>query len=443
VRLVTAVPDVPVLSAPDAKPIQASEFSSWMAHLAPFEPAPNLAVAVSGGRDSMALVLLADAWARAQGGQVYAITVDHGLRPESAAEACSVAQWMQAHAIAHDILPWTSPVTGAGLEAAARNARYHLLEKMCRERGILHLLVGHHRDDQAETLEMRRQRGSGVVGLAGMAAIREMAHARVLRPLLTVSRERITATLVDRGQDWIEDASNSDLRFERARLRQQIAPGAPGADVGLAGQRRFDHEQAVASLAARAVAVDPAGDMTIDAALFRDVEAGVSRSLLANVITSVSGGIYPPRGARLSRLWENITRGRVERAGTLGGCVIRPRHGGLIVVSREVAGIAKAQPVTSRALCWDGRFQVIAEIPATPGLCVDALGTAGAKHPDGAGHQAYQRLAPDVRAALPALYVEGELVARPRFSGPAKGLDGCLVRFAPQKPLAGAAFGNV
>ena len=350
---------------------------------------------------------------------------------------------MRARGIPHFIAQWASPASGAGLEVAARNARYQLLEKMCHDCGILHLLVGHHQNDQDETQEMRRQRGSGILGLAGMAAIREIKHVRVLRPLLTVSRDRMTATLLSRGQDWIEDASNSDLRFERARLRDAAGQSEPRQDFGLAGQYRRDHEQALASMAARVVAIDPAGVMVMDAKVFNDSDAKVSPSLLANVITSVSGGIYPPRGARLSRLWERITQGQLDRATTLGGCIIRPSRKGRINISREVAGIAPMVAVTGRQMFWDGRFWVQTDSHGTRGLCIDALGTAGRKNLNGAGHPDYARFAPDVRLSLPALYLNGELAARPCFSAVAQAPNTCWIRFAPRKPLAGAAFGAV
>ena len=140
---------------------------------------------------------------------------------------------------------WASPVSGAGLEAAARNARYGLLDAMCRERGLLHLLVGHHQSDQDETREMRRQRGSGVIGLAGDGRDpRDGLYAGA-----APSADRAPATgsprpLLDRGQDWIEDASNGDLRFERARLRNVAVQSESGATFALAGQHRRDHEQA-------------------------------------------------------------------------------------------------------------------------------------------------------------------------------------------------------
>ncbi|MGE0725158.1 MAG: tRNA lysidine(34) synthetase TilS, partial [Alphaproteobacteria bacterium] len=137
-----------------------------MARLGPWERSPRLAVAVSGGPDSLALTLLADGWARARGGAVLALTVDHGLRPEAAAEAATVAAWLGARGIAHATLEWSGPRPMAAIQAAARAARLDLLAAACREAGILHLLLAHHRQDQAETASLRGARGSGTDGRA-------------------------------------------------------------------------------------------------------------------------------------------------------------------------------------------------------------------------------------------------------------------------------------
>ena len=123
----------------------------------------------------MCLCLLADAWARARGGDVSALTVDHGLRPTAAAEARQVAVWLRARGIAHHVMPWTGAKPETSIQETAREARYRLLAGWCRAAGILHLLVAHHRDDQAETVALRQSRSSGADGLAGMAAVRELA----------------------------------------------------------------------------------------------------------------------------------------------------------------------------------------------------------------------------------------------------------------------------
>src|SRR5262249_20106992 len=185
----------------------------------PFESRPHLAVAVSGGRDSMALALLVAAWAERRGGRVTAITVDHGLRPEAAAEARQVGRWLRAHGITHRTLRWRPPAGAlpGGLQAAARAGRYAPPCGWGRPRGVLHLALAHQQEDQAETLLLRLARGSGLDGLAAMAPIAERMGVRLLRPLLSVPRARLRATLVAAPQPWIDDPSNENPAHARIR----------------------------------------------------------------------------------------------------------------------------------------------------------------------------------------------------------------------------------
>jgi len=202
-----------------ARYLDAAEFSSLMARFAPFERQPRLAVACSGGADSMALTLLADHWARGEGGAVTALIVDHGLRPDSANEANETASRLKSRGIAHQILKREGEVPAGDIEAFARDARYRLFEQWCGENGVLHLLVAHHRDDQAETFLLRLARGSGLDGLAGMAPESARRNFRLLRPLLGVPRDRLKATLEQAGLDFAEDPMNSDPAYARVRLR--------------------------------------------------------------------------------------------------------------------------------------------------------------------------------------------------------------------------------
>jgi len=151
-------------------PLTAAAFADLLDKLGPYEPALRLAVGVSGGPDSMALALLADAWARARGGRVLALIVDHGLRPASMGEATRVAGWLAARGLETRVLPWLGEKPERGIQAAARAARHALLEAACRDAGILHLLLAHQREDQAETVLLRRAAQSGADGLAAMAA---------------------------------------------------------------------------------------------------------------------------------------------------------------------------------------------------------------------------------------------------------------------------------
>lgn len=291
-----------------ATALTADAFAPLMAPFGAFEKHPTLAVAVSGGRDSLALALLAGEWARARGGQAVGLIVDHGLRAESADEARATSALLARREIAAEILVWTGPKPVRGLQAAARDARYRLLFGACRRRGILHLLVAHHADDQAETIAMRAARGSGRDGLAGMAALVEWREARLLRPLLAIPRARLTATLQARGVPWIDDPSNADPRFERARLRSgQVAPVG---DVSGEGMRRAERERGLARAAVETLDLD--GEAALDCAALDGLDRAFGASLLSRIVQAVGGRDHPPRRARLGPAVDRLFRGEIR-----------------------------------------------------------------------------------------------------------------------------------
>lgn len=201
--------DIPI-SARDAKLL----FADWKA-------APALLLAVSGGPDSIALMWLAARWrsALARGPRLLAVTVDHGLRAEAAAEAREVKRLARTLDLEHRTLRWTGPKPKTGLPAAARSARYRLLAKAARESGATHILTAHTRDDQAETLLMRMLRGSGIAGLAAMARESERDGVLLARPFLDVSKSQLIATLNKAKLGFADDPTNRDLSFTRPRLR--------------------------------------------------------------------------------------------------------------------------------------------------------------------------------------------------------------------------------
>lgn len=222
------------IPAAPKRPFTVAELGATLDAIGGFEPQPMIAVAVSGGPDSLALAILADRWARARGGTAWALTVDHGLRPESAAESEIVGGWLAARRIPHAVLSWEGAKPATGIQEAARTARYRLLTAWCAARGCLHLLLAHHREDQAETFLIRRRAGSGMDGLAGMAAVRELPHVRLVRPLLAVAKTRLVALLGAEGQDFLRDPSNANPIFERSRLRLAISAEAIEAAVAAA-----------------------------------------------------------------------------------------------------------------------------------------------------------------------------------------------------------------
>lgn len=179
-----------------------------------------LAAGVSGGADSLALVLWLDECLRPLGKRVIALTVDHGLRPESGSEAAYVHQLMKKKGIEHHILVWQGDKPKTGIEEEARLARYRLLSEWCQQNGIRCLCVAHHQLDQAETFLMRLQRGSGLNGLCGMQEVSEMYGLKILRPLLTVSPESLKKYLQQKKIEWVTDSSNNSDDFLRVRIRK-------------------------------------------------------------------------------------------------------------------------------------------------------------------------------------------------------------------------------
>ena len=427
-------------------PGAALDFSALMARLAPFEQRPHVAVAVSGGGDSMALALLAHDWAHARGGRITAVTVDHALRPEAAAEAAQVATWCAARGIAQVVLRRRGPVPASGLQAFARTARYALLEDWCRDHDVLHLLLAHQREDQAETMAMRAASGSGADGLAGMASIVERDSIRLLRPLLDVPRAVLRDYLRARGQAWIEDPSNRNPAFTRVRIRVAMGetPPQPTRELALARSAR---EAETARHLARFVALDPAGFAMVDPSAFAAPEA-LGVKALGAVLTTVAGSDFPPRTERIERFYRALAGG-LARDRTLGGCLILRRRD-KIFVCREPAAVAAARPLApGETLRWDGRFRVTLAAAAPTGLQVGALGADAPLIAREVGRDwgksAALRLPAAVRATLPALRDSKGVVAVPVLGYFKRCRDvavtaACRTEFGPVRSLTGAGF---
>lgn len=426
-------------------PLNAAEFAALMAPLQPFETMPNLAVAVSGGADSLCLALLAAEWARARGGRAVALTVDHRLRPDSAPEAARVGQWLAARGIDHHILVWEGARPDADIQAAARTARYALMEQWCGGRGVLHLLLAHHRDDQAETLFLRLGRGSGVDGLAAMAPVAERFSLRLLRPLLTIPRARLAATLMAAGQEWIEDPSNHNPAFARARLRARLpelaaeglSPERLAATARRMARAADALDGAVAELAARTVEFHGAGYALAAPEAFAGIPEEIGLRLLARMVRAVGGGDHPPREERTEALFSRLRHG-LDAAATLAGCRVAPWRGRLLFC-REAGRMAPPQAVEPGAeILWDGRFRLAVPAHIPPGLRVGALG-------DGAPTDVRRLLAPlpaAVRPTLPAFYDVQGLCAVPHL-GYNRGVPvGSVPRWIVAAPLAAVTSGG-
>ena len=323
-----------------------------MSAVGAFESRPRVAVAVSGGPDSLALLLLAHRWAGARGGSAIGLSVDHRLRPESPSEIRQVHRWLKARGLPHHTLVWRhqSLPTG-GLQVRAREERYRLLTRWCRGRGILHLALAHHAGDQAETVMMRLARGSGVDGLAGMSAVLAHDGVRLIRPLLLVDPDRLRATLRAVGQPWIEDPSNNNLGFERVRWRRFIPPEqrVPMARAaGEIGRERVEREWRLAEILASA-SIEAAGHLSLPLEPLLTAAPEQALAALSRCLIAVGGRLHPARRENLERLLANLAAGGPAR--TLGGCRVVRRGDRLSIMPEATPRLGSAPAAGSISRC--------------------------------------------------------------------------------------------
>ena len=260
---------------------------------APFVRAKALLIAVSGGPDSTALLLMAAEWAKRRGKtRIEAATVDHGLRPESVDEAAAVAALCAGLGVSHRILQWKGAKPASRLQERAREARYRLLVDHAKAIGADALMTAHHADDQAETVLFRLLRGSGVAGLRGMDLLTARDGMTIARPLIGLKKRELIAFANVRGAPFIDDPSNTDPRFARTRLRTLLARlGEEGLDaeaLDRLARRARETEEALAHLTAEVEAQVGSEGATDARALFA-APIAIAHRILARRIAAAGG----------------------------------------------------------------------------------------------------------------------------------------------------------
>jgi len=298
----------------------------------------GLLLAVSGGSDSTALLVIAARWAKRlkRAPKLIAVTIDHGLRPQSRHEATAVKRLARRLGVPHRTLRWRGRKPKTGLQEAARLARYALLAQAAIRAGYEHILTAHTLDDQAETVLLRLARGSGLTGLAGMAhasplPINEETAIFLVRPLLRIPKTRLVATLKAAGVGHSEDPTNRDPRFTRARLRTLMPVLArEGLDARsltrlAARMRRAEATVEFAVGAARA-ALAPGpwrerGPIVFEVVRFNDLPAEVALRLLGRAVAQ-TGDEGPVELAKLESLYDALRGSRRPLRRTLAGALI-------------------------------------------------------------------------------------------------------------------------
>jgi len=429
--------------APLPSPVGSEETAQL---LVPLAGLARLGLAVSGGADSLAMMHLAADWARSAPHRpaLHVLTVDHRLRAASGAEAAAVSVAAGRLGLAATVLAWGGPKPSSGLAAAARTARYRLLGQAAHDLGLDAVLTAHTLDDQAETLLMRLARGSGLDGLAGIPARATIDGLVVLRPLLGIAHDRLVATLQARGVAWIEDPSNTDDRFERARIRAARPAlerlGITGRSLA-ASARRLARARTAIEAAVDAAMAPAAGIVRLSTFGHAEMDwqrlCGLTEEVRLRVSTRVIELVAaPPEPVSLRRL-EALTeaRGWGSPAGrTLAGAAFLDAGAtatpGSLLVVRELARRPPGRVVLAPggSIVWDRRFHVTSTAEAPP-VEVAALGASGLAAIEGAGFQRPAGLRAHALWAVPACRDDsGGVIAVPTLGFVARGGEGftCL-----------------
>jgi len=327
-----------------------------------FSGCRSVIAAVSGGGDSLALLfLLKEHFARhAPAVGLVAVTVDHGIRPEAAAEARAVAALCGDIGVAHRTMRWDEAKPATGLQQAARDARYALLAKAAEDAGAGLILTGHTLDDQLETVAMRKRRGDGR-GLAGIApATLYDGRFWIARPLLDVRREELRRYLRDKGVTWHEDPSNSDPKYERVRVRSALAGGDSVAhrraigEMSQAAAERVRLGKSAASLIRRHAGRVSPGLYRLDHGFAAAEEKEAAVYALRILLAVVGGRAQLPDAPRTAALLERLSQPRARA--TLSRSVAEARDGDLYL-RRELRGLPHAGAARPGEI-WDGRYRI-------------------------------------------------------------------------------------
>lgn len=339
----------------------------------------KIAVAVSGGSDSTALLHLLARCAQKTGQPLEAVTLDHGLRQEAAAEAEAVARHCADLGVPHTTLYWDGAQAKGNIMAAARAARYALIADWARDRGITDVALGHTKDDVAENFLMRLSRKAGVDGLAIMASQFERNGIGWYRPLLIQDRAYLRDYLTRNGVVWAEDPTNADPTYDRTRARQVLEALAPlGIEVDTLAQVAMNLSGASSALKLYAAleenerVTSEKGDLLIDLGRRPPLSGEIEDRLILSALRWVGRRPYPPKRMALQHMKHTV---RMAGTATLAGCLITMKNR-VMRVTREHKAVAKT--VARVGQVWDHRWRVDG-----PGdLEVRALGDAVSECPD-------------------------------------------------------------
>ena len=385
-------------------------FSSYINH-------DRIALAVSGGRDSMALMYLVYRWKAhlALNIEIEVLTVNHNLRKAAEDECGFVQKIAKNYGFKHKVLIWEHEHVETSIQEKARKARYQLMLDYVREENIDTILTAHTSDDNIETFIMRLAKGSGLDGLKSINEIRHADGIQIERPLLSLSRSLTTEILRSTGNEWVDDPTNEDERFERVKIRNNISSlssfNISSGNLTKTIQRLTRAHESISFftnlVSQELVELSELGHADVNFDKLRNYPKEIILRVLAKALTDINGGTVSL--SSLEAVFAELIK--TERCKTLNGCQIIPQKNKYVIV-RENRGISPAEIKINERISWDGRFDVHLKSCDNTNIVIDQIGNADDLRTmiDGTSFQSMPKY---VLRTLPGGFIKDKLVLLP------------------------------
>ncbi|MCT4634807.1 MAG: tRNA lysidine(34) synthetase TilS [Rickettsiales bacterium] len=299
----------------------------------------QVAVAVSGGSDSVALCILLNRFVKEYGGELHCLTIDHQLRSDSLSEAIKVGEILKKRGVNHQIISWKGKKPKSNIQEEARLARYSLLTEYCHKNNISYLATGHQKNDQAENFIIRLDHGSGVYGLSGIPRIGEFNKIKIIRPLLNFTKQELQEFLVSQNIKWIEDPSNHNEKFTRVKIRNILKQYPEWIDkLATVSDNLSKTKDCIEYFLNKSIKelVEVHSDfVSIKQEGFNELPQEIRFRMLTKLLQEFSSNLKPARGERLENLLAKIKTGKEFKASTLSGCLISRKKDNIIITLEE------------------------------------------------------------------------------------------------------------
>lgn len=314
------------------------KFKAKISSLLPLEKPFKIAAAVSGGSDSLALLILLINSLQSSEIELICLTVDHKLRPESFAEAALVSNICKKLKVSHQILDWDGIKPSANMQHTARKARYKLLTDFCSNNQIEFLATAHQEQDQAENFLIRLEHGTGLYGLAGIAEKNVINGINIIRPLLEFSKEELRNVLLEEGIEWVEDPSNNNRKYTRTKFRVFLNRNPTWIHkLNLASKNLLKTKESIEYLLQKTkdtIVKRHDNGTSFDHNDFNLLPQEIKFRLISDLISDLKTTERPLRGERIENLINKLSEGKSFKAATLGKCLFK-RKGTEIIISCE------------------------------------------------------------------------------------------------------------